>query len=74
MEWSGQEAYNKAPWVNFTVDGELAGNFTGTDQLGFLKVGTESLLSAKQTRRITHNGADIAVAFGQIPHESGGYL
>eukprot|EP00243_Klebsormidium_subtile_P010679 TRINITY_DN577_c0_g1_i1.p1 TRINITY_DN577_c0_g1~~TRINITY_DN577_c0_g1_i1.p1 ORF type:complete len:590 (+),score=177.93 TRINITY_DN577_c0_g1_i1:122-1771(+) len=38
MEWSGQEAYNKAPWVNFTVDGEFAGNFTGTDVLGFLKV------------------------------------
>lgn len=39
MPWSGQEAYNKAPWVNFTVDGKLAGNFTGTDLLGFLKVG-----------------------------------
>ncbi|GAQ90007.1 Serine carboxypeptidase [Klebsormidium nitens] len=38
MEWSGQEAYNKAPWVNFTVDREFASNFTGTDLLGFLKV------------------------------------
>jgi hypothetical protein len=39
MEWSGQEAYNKAPWVNFTVDGEVAGKFTGAGPLGFLKVG-----------------------------------
>jgi len=38
MEWSGQEAYNKAPWVNFTVDGEVAGKFTGAGALGFLKV------------------------------------
>ena len=49
MEWSGQEAYNKAPWVNFTVDGELAGNFTGTDRLGFLKVGTAVLRRSFQS-------------------------